>query len=448
MSKRQPARDFALSRGTAVSDPQNKQGHASPTDGDARQRAVLVKVVRGAFIVLLATTTLLNILQVGTAGASTVFELAAGWAIKVAIAAALGAVVIFVDVLTPKKKIATVSGVFLGIVTGIAATLALGVIIDLVAQTYEVTGPIVALFKVLVGISLTYLTTSIILQTQDEFRLVIPYVEFAKQIRGTRPLLLDSSALIDARFVGLAATGLVQSPVIIPRFVVNELQTLADDNDKLARTKGRRGLDAVSRLQRTARLDVAIEPASVPGTGVDHMLVELAKQMQGVVVTTDSGLARVAAIQSVPVINMNEIAVAMKSQALPGELISLVLVREGEQPGQAVGYLDDGTMIVVEDGTGEIGKQVGATVISTIQTSAGRLVFAKLARAGSEPAREPAPMGAQSSAESAPESVDVDAGLEGEEEDEARGSPAPERARGPFPPNPPRRGNRFRNPRR
>lgn len=416
---------------------------STPVEAEGRQRAVLLKVLRGAFIVLLATTTLLNILQVGTAGAATVFELAAGWAIKIAIAAALGAVVIAVDVLTPTKKIATVSAVLLGLVAGIAATLGLSVIIDLVAQTYEVTGPIVALFKVLVGISLTYLTTSIILQTQDDFRLVLPYVEFSKQIRGARPLLLDSSALIDSRFVGLAATGLVQSPVIIPRFVINELQLLADSSDKLARTKGRRGLDAVSRLQRTARLDVAIDPSNPPGTGVDHMLVELARQMQGVVVTTDTGLARVAAIQSVPAINMNEVAIAMKAQALPGEQLTLMLVRAGEQPGQAVAYLDDGTMIVVEDGEPQIGNQVAAIVISTIQTSGGRLVFAKLADHARAPASDHAPpTAAETAADDAIASPVVEDGSTAEE-------PAdPERPRGPFPPNAPRRGNRFRNPRR
>ena len=129
---------------------------------------------------------------------------------------------------------------------------------------------------------LCYLGITTVLQTQDDFRLVIPYVEFAKQIRGPRPLLLDTSALIDARIADLADTGIIQSPVVIPHFVVAELQLLADSSDKLKRARGRRGLDVIARLQRAAALDVSIDETAVPGKAVDQMLVELARRMPAI----------------------------------------------------------------------------------------------------------------------------------------------------------------------
>jgi uncharacterized protein YacL len=220
-------------------------------------------------------------------------------------------------------------------------------------------------------------------------------VEFAKQIRGPRPLLLDSSALIDARIVDLATTGMVQTPMVAPRFVLLELQALADSSDKLNRTKGRRGLDAVAKLQRTPGVDITVDETPMPGKSVDQMLVELARIMPAVVVTTDANLNRVAGIQNVPVLNLNDVANALKPSLIPGSEMTIAVIRAGEQAGQGIGYLDDGTMVVIEDGEGAVGGETRVEVTSAMQTSAGRLIFARNlegdARTGmrSAPAGEP-----------------------------------------------------------
>src|SRR5690606_8027648 len=182
-------------------------------------------------------------------------------------------------------KIGMLVSIYLGLLAAILATLALGYLIDLLAYLWGVTeapgdsNALVNFAKVIIGIALAYLCITTVLQTQDDFRLVIPYVEFAKQIRGPRPLLLDYSALIDARIADLGQTGIIQSPVIIPSFVIAELQLLADSQDKLRRARGRRGLDVITRIQRLATLDVSIDETPVPGKAMDQMLVELARQL-------------------------------------------------------------------------------------------------------------------------------------------------------------------------
>src|SRR5690606_35480395 len=143
-----------------------------------------------------------------------------------------------------------------------------------------------------------------------------------------------------------AETGLIQSPVVIPRFVIAELQTLADSSERLKRTRGRRGLELVGKMQRSPRLDVSVDETPVPGKSVDQMLVELARQLAGSLVTTDIGLARVGKIHGVTVINLNDVALAMKPSFIPGERLRVAIIKPGEQPEQGVGYLEDGTMVV------------------------------------------------------------------------------------------------------
>jgi uncharacterized protein YacL len=379
-----------------------------------RQRRLLLRIVRIGFTVLFAVVTGLSLFGGGLAGA----DAAAYWPITLVIALTVAAVTIAVDLLTPRKKVSTIVGVLFGLLAAMLATAALGFVIDLLAATYgEIPSgdPRITIIKILIGTGMAYLAIATVLQTQDDFRLVIPYVEFAKQLRGPRPLLLDSSALIDARFADLAETGILQAPVIIPRFVIDELQLLADSDDKPRRSKGRRGLDLIGRLQRSAHVDVTVDETPVPGKAVDQMLVELARRTPGMIVTTDTALARIAAIHSVPVVNVHDLAAALRPSFVAGEPLRLRVLKPGEQPGQGVGYLDDGTMVVVEDGEPLIGQTVELTVTSTLQTSAGRLVFARHGPA--EPRRR---------------------------EDDERPEP-----RTPFPPKPPaRRDASPRNPRR
>jgi uncharacterized protein YacL len=192
-------------------------------------------------------------------------------------------IVLAVDYFTPKKRVSTLFSVFVGLLGALLATVAVGFVIDVIVKSYDIKAAdtLVATIKVLLGISLSYLGVTTVLQTQDDFRLVIPYVEFSKQMRGVRPLVLDTSILVDGRIADIAQTNFLLAPIVIPRFVIDELQTLADSSDGVKRSKGRRGLDIVTRLQRAPRLDVSIEDSNVPGKAVDQMLVEFASPRQG-----------------------------------------------------------------------------------------------------------------------------------------------------------------------
>jgi uncharacterized protein YacL len=446
-----------------------------PIEAAERQRAFLLRLVRAAFVILLVTVTLLTILRIGPGSGPMVVELAIGWWLPVLAACTLSALVIGIDVLTPSKKISTLVGVMLGLLAAMLATFALGFVIDLLAATYDIRKPdqnsanflrqidFIATSKLLIGICLSYLGIAIVLQTKDDFRLVIPYVEFSKQLRGVRPLLLDTSSLVDARVADLANTGIIQSPLVIPRFVVDELHALADSSDKMKRSKGRRGLDVISKLQRSATLDVSIDETIVPGAGVDQQLVELAKRMPASIVTADLGLKRVAGIQGVAVLNLNDVANALKPSFIPGEQITLRLIKPGEQAGQAVGYLPDGTMVVAEDGAAHVSHEVVLVVTSSLQTSAGRLVFGRVAEARNGSVG----MGATEAAAGTMSAGGAGGGpgehVQGAAADTGRaGAPdvggepghggsggAPRPDAGPYPPRTPARGlNRGRNPRR
>lgn len=448
-----------------------------PQEAADRERAVLIRILRLAFVVVFVTVTLLTILDLepgGKGGSIAIGGLALkiGWEIVVAVAVCLAAGIAIIDVLTSHKRINTLFGFFLGLLIALLGTYALGRVIDLLVDIYDIQKPdLVATTKILVGISLAYLCVTTVLATQDDFRLVIPYVEFAKQLRGPRPLILDTSALIDARIADLCSTGIIQYPVVIPHFVVAELQLLGDSSDKLKRGRGRRGLDIITRLQRTPGLDISIDETPIPGKAVDQMLVELARRMEAIILTADIGLNRVAGIQGVRVLNLNEVANALKPALIPGEQFSIRLLKPGEQPTQAVGYLEDGTMVVAEDGRPHIGRQVTLAVTSSLQTAAGRMIFGRVVDAGApramhdaedvlEESRTPeADAAAVQAREPAP--VNTEPGVA---DDVAEGPPAagdgipsaplqvapptPPR-RGPFPPKPPnKRTNPFRNPRR
>jgi uncharacterized protein YacL len=350
----------------------------TPFEAAARQRARILRGVRATFFILLVTVSILSAANITLPGFTHL------WWLPVVVALVLAGATLSIDLATPNKKISAIAGIFLGVLAGMLGTLAISYLMDLLLQVWVDEGALKDLawvlitIKLMIGITLCYLGITTVLQTQDDFRLVIPYVEFAKQIRGPRPLLLDSSALIDARIVDLSQTGIVQTPLLVPRFVVGELQVLADSSDRLKRAKGRRGLDIIARLQRLPAIDITIDETLVPGKAVDQMLIELARRLPATIVTTDSGLNRVASIQGVQVLNLNDVANALKPALIPGEHLSIRLIKRGEQPGQGVGYLEDGTMVVAEDGGQRIGEQVTLTVTSTLQTSAGRLIFGRM----------------------------------------------------------------------
>ena len=194
-----------------------------------------------------------------------------------------------------------------------------------------------------------------------------------------RTILLDTSVIIDGRIADVARTGFLVGSLLIPRFVLNELQYIADSSDGLRRQRGRRGMEVLSQLQKDATLPIKISDLDVEGVReVDEKLVTLARQLLAPILTNDYNLNRVAELQGVKVLNINDLANAVKTVLLPGETLLVHLIQEGRETGQGIAYLDDGTMVVVEDGRDHIGEEVNATVTKVLQTSAGRMIFARL----------------------------------------------------------------------
>jgi uncharacterized protein YacL len=190
--------------------------------------------------------------------------------------------------------------------------------------------------------------------------------------------ILDTSVIIDGRIVDVCEAGFVDGTLIVPQFVLRELQQIADSSDPLRRNRGRRGFDVLQRLSRSTRVAVQIHDRDFPQLReVDHKLIELAKVLGGRVLTNDHNLDRVAELRGVGVLNVNELAGAVKPVVLAGEPMSVRIVKEGKESGQGVGYLDDGTMVVVDHGKKHLGQRIDVTVTSVLQTSAGRLIFTR-----------------------------------------------------------------------
>ncbi len=196
-----------------------------------------------------------------------------------------------------------------------------------------------------------------------------------------RTILLDTSVIIDGRIADIARTGFLVGTLLIPRFVLNELQFIADSSDNLRRQRGRRGIEVISQLQKDTGTPLRISDMDVEGVReVDDKLVVLARQLRCPILTNDYNLNRIAELQGVSVLNVNELANAVKLVFLPGESIEVNVIQEGKEAGQGVGYLDDGTMVVVEDGRSYLNKKINVTVTKVLQTAAGRMIFARLER--------------------------------------------------------------------
>ncbi|MBC8503974.1 MAG: PIN domain nuclease [Anaerolineales bacterium] len=193
-----------------------------------------------------------------------------------------------------------------------------------------------------------------------------------------RKILVDTSVIIDGRIADIARTGFLSGSLLIPRFVLNELQYIADSADGLRRQRGRRGMEVLAQLQDEPGVPVQISDIDVEGTReVDDKLVILARQLKSPVLTNDYNLNRIAELQGVPVLNINELANSVKAVLLPGELIKVDIIQEGKESGQGVGYLDDGTMVVVEGGVEHLSKEIYVNVTKVLQTAAGRMIFAR-----------------------------------------------------------------------
>jgi uncharacterized protein YacL len=214
---------------------------------------------------------------------------------------------------------------------------------------------------------------------KEDFSLIIPYVRFTKQNKPDNLLLLDTSVVIDGRIADLLDANFVEGLVIVPRFVLRELQQIADSVDSIKRARGRRGLEILNRIQRNTRNEVKIHEGDFPDeTEVDAKLIRLARNLGAKLFTNDFNLGKIAELQSINCVNLHELAKSMRMVLLPGEIISLRIVREGKDKGQGVAYLADGTMVVVNHGQNAVGQQVEVQVQSLLQTGAGVIVFADL----------------------------------------------------------------------
>jgi len=212
---------------------------------------------------------------------------------------------------------------------------------------------------------------------KEDFSLIIPYVRFAPQNKPDNLLLLDTSVIIDGRIADLIDANFLEGLIVVPRFVLRELQQVADSNDPIKRARGRRGLEMLNRLQRNSRVEVKIHDGDFPDEKeVDAKLIRLARNLRAKLYTNDYNLGKIAELQSVSYVNLHEVAKSLKIILLPGELLTLRIAREGKDRGQGVGYLPDGTMVVVNNAQSLVGHQVEAQVQSLLQTGAGIIVFA------------------------------------------------------------------------
>jgi len=213
-----------------------------------------------------------------------------------------------------------------------------------------------------------YVCVMVIYKTRDNFRFIIPYVEFQKEEKGARPVILDTSAIIDGRLSDLCETRVFDTNLIVPKFVLQELQHVADSGDRLRRNRGRRGLEMLQSLQRDERVAIQIHDGrAARGSTVDSKLVSLAGQLQARILTCDYNLCKIAELHN-----------ALRPAVISGEDMTIKIIRPGDEPGQGVGYLNDGTMVVVDQARDRIGQTVTVVVTNTLQTSAGRMIFARL----------------------------------------------------------------------
>ena len=267
-------------------------------------------------------------------------------------------------------------GSFIGLILGImVANLISNALFPYLFNNQQMILPLYGLLYGICG----YIGIRIGFKKGDEFQ--IPgWKPFSRGLpRGENSTILDTSVIIDGRIADITETGFVEGPLLIPQFVLGELQHIADSSDPVKRTRGKRGLEVLHHIQKQVNVDVRIVDTDYPSVReVDSKLIELAKEVHGKILTNDSNLNKVAELQGVEVLNINELANALKPVVLPGEEMNVKILKEGKEMGQGVAYLDDGTMIVVDNGRRQIGKTIDVLVTSVLQTPAGRMIFARL----------------------------------------------------------------------
>jgi uncharacterized protein YacL len=288
----------------------------------------------------------------------------------------IGAILVTVEMSNRKVSLkglsSAVFGVMLGLILAKLGTSLLSIFINLETEALKE-------IKVFITLACVYFGLTLGLKGRSEFSLVIPYVKFKRQELKEEQIVVDTSSIIDGRILDVVKTGFLEAKLIVPRFVLNELRALADSTDHVKRQKGKRGIEILHSLNKEPMVEVEIYDDPVEGVDtVDEKIVKLGYSMDAKILTTDYNLNRIAQLQGVKVLNINDLANALKPTFAAGERMTIKVIKEGKEHNQGVGYLEDGTMVVVENGKWMVGKTVDVEVTSILQSPSGRIVFTKL----------------------------------------------------------------------
>jgi uncharacterized protein YacL len=337
------------------------------------------------------------------AGGTLFASLALSIFLGIVLGLAVGGLIVFIEISAKEFSIRKFSAIVIGLALGALASWVIIAILDnaLPETFYGETHPgaepdktlspdetakkttaanVKKAIDVFVTMICVYLGVALALKGEKHFNLLLPQSSVPEKGNGSATnIIVDTSVIIDGRIADIVETGFIEGILVIPRFVLKELQLIADSSDPLKRTRGRRGLDILNRIQKDPHIHVNIHETDFPETPeVDSKLVKLAKLLGGKVFTNDYNLNKVAEFQQIKVLNVNDLANALKPVILPGETMVIRIVREGKELGQGVAYLDDGTMVVVNSGKDRIGQKLEVAVTSVLQTSAGRMIFAEI----------------------------------------------------------------------
>ena len=277
-----------------------------------------------------------------------------------------------------RTRISVISSIVFGVLVGLLMTiLAEKVIVLAMGEFGDAEYSRQLSLSLLVVFS--YLAIAFIYQSRDKFRFIVPYAEFRPEQKNPRPVLLDTSVIIDGRIADLLQSPLIEAPIVVHPLVLDELHKIADSDDPGKRQRGRFGIETLEQLKEDGQPEVRF-PDWQPETWrpVDEQLIAAARETNARIMTNDYNLNRLASLEGIDVINLNELSNALKPIVLTDETISIKLTKKGERPGQAVGYLDDGTMVVVDDAAHRIGDEVNAVVTNTLTRETGRMIFAEL----------------------------------------------------------------------
>jgi len=289
-------------------------------------------------------------------------------------------IVIF-ESLARKISLKGLSSTVFGVVLGLLVSWIFGEALSQLPLPLYVSPEIIHNIKIFATFVFVYLGLTLGIKGKDEFNLVIPYVKFKRQDLREEEIVVDTSSIIDGRILDIIKTKFVEARLVVPRFVLNELHTLADSTDHMKRQKGKRGIEILHSLKKEPNIEIKVLDKSMEGVkSVDEKIVKLAQELDSKVLTTDYNLNRIAQLQGVAVLNINDLANALKPSFVAGQRFSVKLIKEGKEHNQAIGYLEDGTMVVVEGARKLIGKAVDIEVTSILQSSSGRIVFTRIAK--------------------------------------------------------------------